>query len=65
MPIERRNWEAALNPQERRELRELERKIRDQVEGRKGMRLVYLKHKRQLIQNRVTTRARRSLEMVG
>lgn len=68
--IERRNWRDALNRQERSELRELDRqiKLQEQVaELRRGSireqrELVYLKYRRQVIQNRVTVRARRSLE---
>lgn len=71
MPIERRNWRDALNRQERSELKELDRQIRLQqavAEDRsKSIReqrvLIYLKHKRQQIQNRVTKRASREEEM--
>lgn len=70
MTTERRNWRDALNRQERSELRELDRqiKLQEQVaELRRGSireqrELVYLKYRRQIIQNRVTVRARRSLE---
>jgi hypothetical protein len=70
MPIERRNWQAALSRQEQRDLRTLERQIRAQEKEARdgGIReqrvLVYLKFKRQQIQNRVTVRARRGEQAV-
>jgi len=71
MTVERRNWQAALNRQELRELRELERQIKTQTKEAKcgGIReqrlLVYLRYKRQQIQNRVTVRARREEEALA
>lgn len=73
MAMERRNWRDALNRQERSELRELDRqiKLQEQIAETRSRSiheqrvLIYLKHKRQMIQNRVTVRARRSLEMVS
>ena len=62
----RTGWKEALNPQERSELRELDKKIKLQeaVAGAKRVseqrKLVYLKHQRKLLQNRVTIRNRRS-----
>lgn len=74
MTTERRNWREALNPQERSALRALDRqiKLQEQVaELRSGSirvqrELVYLRYQRQVIQNRVTQRAKRSgLEMAS
>ena len=71
MPVERRNWQAALRRQEERDMRKLERQIRAQEKEAKsgGIQqqrlLVYLKFRRQQIQNRVTTRARREETMAG
>jgi hypothetical protein len=74
MTTERRNWRDALNPQERSELRALDRqiKLQEQVAELRSRsiqaqrQLVYLKYQRQVIQNRVTQRARRSgLEMAS
>jgi hypothetical protein len=74
MTTERRNWREALNPQERSALRALDRQIKLQEEVAElrsrsiqaQRELVFLRYQRQVIQNRVTQRARRSvLEMAA
>ena len=73
MTTERRNWRDALNPQERSALRALDRqiKLQEQVAEQRSRsiqaqrELVYLKYQRQVIQNRVTQRARRGFEMAA
>ena len=61
------DWRDALNPQEKSELRELDRKIKQQQKVTKKIgtvhqhsKLIVLKYQRKVIQNRVTVRARRS-----
>lgn len=66
--VERRKWRNALSSEERSKIRELERRIKEQEEiaemrsrnVQAQRELVYLKYQRQVIQNRVTQRARRS-----
>ena len=62
----RTEWRDALSPAERSELRELDRQIKiaaDPTTKREKKDLVFLKHQRKIIQNRVTVRARRKRMM--
>jgi hypothetical protein len=63
----RRNWKKSLSPQERVELKELDRRIKLQqglAQERQNIRerekLIVLKYHRKMLQNRVSVRARRS-----
>jgi len=61
----RRNWKKTLNPQERSQLKELDRQIKKAREEEKRrnikehLRLKALKWDRKMLQNRVSVRARR------
>jgi hypothetical protein len=67
---DRRNWKKTLSPQERTELKELERKIKlqealaaERQSIREQERLIVLKYHRKMLQNRVSVRTRRLEEM--
>lgn len=62
--MEKRNWRKGLTPAERAEMRKLEKEIAVLVKtGKISERMAWLKYTRKVLQNRVTVRVRRKLEL--